>query len=160
MKKLVLRAELTIFERLEDLPSEIIQLFNSAIDARSRAYAPYSNFPVGAAVLLDDGSMVSGNNQENASYPVGLCAERTTIHQAGSRYADPLIKALAVVGGAEGKTNSRPIAPCGVCRQAIAEYEQRQKQPISIYFKGSDGPIYKASSIADLLPLNFDDTYL
>ena len=160
MKKLVLRAELTIFERLEDLPPDIIQLFKSATEARYRAYAPYSDFPVGAAVLLSDGTMVSGNNQENASYPVGLCAERTTIHQAASRHKNPLIKALAVVGGAKGKTNTRPIAPCGVCRQAIAEYEQRQKQPISIYFRGSDGPVYKASAIADLLPLNFDDTYL
>ena len=160
MEKLVFRAEFEIYERLDDLPADIQELYAHAIEARDRAYAPFSDFPVGAAVLLGDGQIVSGNNQENASFPVGLCAERTTIHQAASRYSDPLIKTLVVVAGSRSKDNQEPVAPCGVCRQAIAQYELRQNCAIPIYFKGAEGPIYKASSVADLLPFTFGDSYL
>ena len=131
-----------------------------AEQTRKDAYAPYSNFQVGAAVLLANGEIVIGNNQENASYPSGLCAERVAVFQAGARFPDVVIKAIAISAASSRVKVSKPAAPCGNCRQSIAEYEQKQKSPIVILMKGESGPVYQADSIADLLPLTFGNSYL
>ena len=128
--------------------------------ARENAYAPYSKFHVGTAILLDNNEIITGNNQENASYPSGLCAERAAIYYAGSNYPETKILVMAIVAGSIKKTTSKPIPPCGACRQAIAEYEVKQESPIEIYFKGETGKVVKSNSLANLLPLLFDKAVL
>ncbi len=131
-----------------------------AIEARKNAYAPYSKFSVGAAILLDNNQIVTGNNQENASYPSGLCAERTAIYYAGSQYPDAKILKMALTAGSRVNQTITPIPPCGACRQAIAEYEVKQESPIEIYFMGETGKVVKSNSLANLLPLGFDRSFL
>jgi len=128
--------------------------------ARENAYAPYSNFRVGAAILLENGEIITGNNQENAAYPSGLCAERVAIFFAGSQFPNIKILQIAVTARSEKQTLNVPIPPCGACRQAIAEYEIKQKHPIEIFFMGETGEVYKTDSIKTLLPLLFDSNSL
>ena len=135
-------------------------LMEQAIAARKRAYAPYSQFTVGCAIMLDNGVVVTGNNQENAAYPSGLCAERVAVFAAGSQYPGVGIKEMALTASPVNDTLHIPVPPCGACRQAIAEYENNQRQPIVIYFMGASGTVAKASSLKDLLPLIFDQSYL
>ena len=127
-----------------------------AIQARDHAYAPYSSFKVGAALLMDNNEVVIGSNQENASYPSGLCAERTAIYYAGAKYPQMLIKAIAISAKSLHKEITSPIPPCGACRQAISEYEVNQEKGIPIYFMGEKGKVYRAKSIKELLPFIFD----
>jgi cytidine deaminase len=131
-----------------------------AISARSKAYAPYSKFTVGCALITDRGTIVTGNNQENAAYPSGLCAERVAIFAAGANYPDEEILKLAITASPIDNSLEKPVPPCGACRQSIAEYEKKQKNPIEIIFMGAAGEIYKSASISDLLPLIFDKKYL
>ncbi len=160
MEKKHIGFDLTVLASEDELSVEERALLKEAEKARGKAYAPYSNFSVGAAVLMKNGEIVLGNNQENASYPSGLCAERVAVFQAGARFPDETIKAIAISASSKNYTVKKPAAPCGNCRQAIAEYEQRQNSPISILFRGEEGPIYKCGSISDLLPLGFDNSYL
>lgn len=132
----------------------------AAEEAREKAYAPYSNFRVGAALLLDNGEIITGNNQENVAYPSGLCAERVAIFFAGSQFPNTKILQLAVTARSEKKTLNEPIPPCGACRQSIAEYEIKQNHPIEIFFMGETGEVYKTDSIKVLLPLLFDNNSL
>lgn len=136
------------------------KLFDAAKKIREIAYAPYSNFQVGCALLLENGEIVTGSNQENAAYPSGLCAERTTIFWVGANYPDVKIKKLFVIGAPKDAISSTPIPPCGSCRQSILEYESKQAETIEIYFASLDGEIYKTRSIRDLLPFSFDASYL
>lgn len=159
MKKIKLEAELEIYDSVSMLPPKIQELMNKAHHAREQAYAPYSHFKVGAALLMDNGEIITGNNQENAAFPSGLCAERVAVFQAGSLYPNGKMEAMALTAGSE-KDNPRPIPPCGACRQSIAEYEVKQKSAISIYFMGTSGKVIKAKSMEDLLPLVFDRSYL
>jgi cytidine deaminase len=131
-----------------------------AVKARADAYAPYSNFKVGAAVLLLNGETVIGNNQENASYPSGLCAERVAIFQAGARYPGVPVNAIAISASSGNFDLKSPAAPCGNCRQAIHEYEQHYNSPVKILMMGVSGEVFMCDSIADLLPLAFGKTYL
>jgi cytidine deaminase len=131
-----------------------------ASSARNKAYAPYSKFSVGTALLLENGEVITGSNQENASYPSGLCAERTAIYYAGAKYPNTKILKMAIIAGSQTKSTNSPIPPCGACRQAIAEYEVNQKTPIEIYFMGETGKVVKSDSLANLLPLVFDKTAL
>jgi cytidine deaminase len=133
---------------------------DTASKARLKAYAPYSKFLVGAAILLDNGEVISGNNQENASYPSGLCAERTAIYYAGAEYPDAKIVRMALTAGSQKQPTTAPIPPCGACRQAISEYEVKQDSPIEIYFMGTSGKVVKSHSLANLLPLGFDRSFL
>lgn len=149
-----------IYDDISECPEQIQHLMHSAHEARKKAYAPYSNFQVGAAILLDDGKVVTGSNQENASYPAGLCAERTAIFYAGSKYPNVKIKSIALTAGPKDKENTEVVPPCGSCRQAIAEYEQKQKSPISIYFMGKSGEVKHVESLLSLLPLAFSQDYL
>ena len=160
MKEVKIESILYIFENLEELPKDVVFLMKKAFEARDKAYAPYSKFNVGAALLLDNGEIITGNNQENASYPSGLCAERTAIYYAGSQYPNAKVVRIAISATSINKPLSSPIPPCGACRQAIAEYEVKQEAPIEIYFMGESGSIAKSSSLANLLPLVFDKSVL
>jgi cytidine deaminase len=124
------------------------------------AHAPYSEFHVGAAVLLENGKIVTGNNQENAAYPSGLCAERVAIFYASAQYPNSAVKAIAVTVKSKNMVVSEPLSPCGACRQVIAEYENKSEKPIRIIMSGEKGPIYIAKSIESLLPLMFSKKYL
>jgi cytidine deaminase len=160
MKEINIHTTISVFETLQDLPSEIQSLMNQAIEVRKNAYAPYSKFRVGAAILLDNGKVVLGSNQENAAYPSGLCAERVAIFQAGAIYPNAKIIQLAITAASDNNPTTSPIPPCGSCRQSIAEYEFKQNTPIEIYFMGESGEIYKSNSIKNLLPFSFDKTSL
>ena len=160
MKEIKIESTIYVFDSLEELPKEIVLLMNKAIEARKKAYAPYSNFSVGAALLLDNNEIITGSNQENASYPSGLCAERTAIYYANSQYPNNKIVRRAITAGSKKKKTTTPIPPCGACRQAIAEYEVKQELPIEIYFMGEIGKIAKSDSLANLLPFIFDKSVL
>ncbi|WP_313215178.1 cytidine deaminase, partial [Soonwooa sp.] len=127
---------------------------------RENAYANYSNFLVGCALLLDNGEMVTGSNQENAAYPSGLCAERTTIYWTSANFPKSQITKMFVIGAPRNMLSSQPIPPCGACRQSILEYEAKQDQPIEIYFASLEGEIFKTKSVRDLLPFSFDSSFL
>ena len=131
-----------------------------AIAIRKTAYAPYSRFRVGAALLLDNGKVVLGSNQENAAYPSGLCAERVAIFHAGAVYPNARIVKMAITAASDTNTTTAPIPPCGACRQSIAEYESKQEYPIEIYFMGETGTIHKSDSLKNLLPFTFDKNFL
>jgi len=160
MKKQKIEIHLEVFETISELPSEIQNLMDKAQQARENAYAPYSRFRVGAALQLSSGKIVLGNNQENAAFPSGLCAERVAVFNAGANFPQEIITALAITVRAESHEVSEAIAPCGACRQSLAEYEQKQKSPIAIYFMGETGEVIKVASVMDLLPLGFDAKYL
>lgn len=135
-------------------------LFDKAKSVRENAYAPYSNFWVGCALLLENGEIITGNNQENAAYPSGLCAERTTIFWTSANYPNMKIKKIFVIGAPKDALSSTPIPPCGGCRQSILEYEAKQKDLIEIYFASVQGEIFKTKSIRELLPFSFDASFL
>ena len=138
----------------EELNDEEKKLVDAAKEATNRSYAPYSRFQVGAAVRLAGGVLVSGSNQENAAYPSGICAERTTLFYANSQYPDRAVEALAIAAQTGGKFIEHPTAPCGACRQVILETEERYHHPIRIYLYGTD-EVYIVNSIVSLLPLCF-----
>lgn len=160
MKEISFQTNLKVFSNLEELPKNIQILMEEAIIARNNAYAPYSKFKVGAALVLENDEIVIGSNQENAAYPSGLCAERVAIFHAGSKFPGKIIKTLAITAASETNKTDKPIPPCGACRQAIAEYEFKQEQPIEIYFMGETGEIYLSDSLSNLLPFSFDKTSL
>ena len=160
MKKIKIEAELEVYEDFLELPQDIQQLMKEAFAARDSAYAPYSEFHVGAALLLSNGEVVKGSNQENAAYPSGLCAERTAIYYAGANFPDEKLEIMAISATGKRKPSTTPIPPCGACRQAIAEYEVKQKQPVVIYFMGASGKVFKSDSLSNLLPFIFTQEYL
>ena len=160
MEKRHLGFELTVYKSEAELSPADSKLLAKAQIALSGAYAPYSQFKVGAALLLDSGDCVIGSNQENASYPSGLCAERVAVFQAGARFPNTVIKTIAIVAQDVEQKLQIPAAPCGNCRQAIFEYESKQNQPIRILLQGGKGVIFECPSIASLLPLGFDGSFL
>lgn len=160
MKKIDISGTLTVYENTQELPSILQNLMGEAIKIRKKAYAPYSNFSVGAAILLDNNEIVLGSNQENAAYPSGLCAERVAIFHAGAIFPDAKILHIAISATSNSKPVTSPIPPCGACRQAIAEYEFKQETPIEIYFMGETGEVYKSDSLKNILPLVFDKNFL
>ncbi|MDG1661696.1 MAG: cytidine deaminase [Winogradskyella sp.] len=160
MKEVKIETTLQVYDSISNLPEDVQQLMNSAIEARKHAYSPYSKFDVGAAVLLDNGKVISGSNQENASYPSGLCAERTAIYYAGATYPKAKMLKMALTASSQNQQTLKPIPPCGACRQAIAEYEIKQDNPIEIYFMGVKGKVVKSKSLANLLPLVFESSVL
>ena len=141
---------------LDELQAEDRELALAAIDAMKGAYAPYSNFCVGAAVRLEDGTVVTGANQENAAFPSGLCAERTAMFSAGAAYPDKAMVSIAIAGGAAGVLDSNPASPCGACRQVMAQYQTKGGKDMSIVLVG-EGKILKFNRVDDLLPLIFDN---
>lgn len=139
---------------IADLSAEDKQLVIRARVAATKAWAPYSKFHVGAAVLLDNGIIVEGNNQENAAYPSGLCAERVTLFNAHSNHPDNIVKTLAITASFNNELVKQAIKPCGACRQVILESETRQKEKIKIILDGED-EILIFDGIERLLPFNF-----
>ncbi len=160
MKPLKVTSNFEVYDAVEELPETIQDLMKEAVLARDNAYAPYSQFKVGAALVLDNQEVVTGSNQENASYPSGLCAERTAIYYAGARYPDAQIENIAISAKSMKHKVDAPVPPCGACRQALVEYEVKQKAEIAVYFMGESGKVMKANSIKDLLPLIFDNSAL
>ena len=159
MKQININSVISILT-VDELSQVELDLKNQAFEARSKAYAPYSKFTVGAAVLLDNGIIVQGSNQENAAYPSGLCAERVAIFYAGSTYPDAKIVKMFITASPQDRELTEPIPPCGSCRQVIAEYEFKQDIPIEIFFMGAVGEIYKSDSLKNLLPFVFDKNHL
>ncbi|MDI1256532.1 MAG: cytidine deaminase [Flavobacterium sp.] len=160
MKEINIITRFDVFEALSELPTDIQFLMEEAVAIRKNAYAPYSQFRVGVALLLDNGKIVLGSNQENAAYPSGLCAERVAVFHAGAVYPEVKILKMAITAASDNNTTSAPIPPCGACRQSIAEYEFKQDTPIEIYFMGEIGAIYKSDSLKNLLPFMFDKNFL
>ena len=119
------------------------------------AYAPYSLFKVGASLVLENGEIISGSNQENVAYPSGLCAERVAFFNAGANFPNQKIEQIAIVAHADFDLN-KPIMPCGACRQAMIEYEQRQGEKIEILLQGNKGNIFVSESVSNLLPYAFE----
>jgi len=129
-------------------------VWQAARTATNYAYAPYSHFHVGAALLLEDGTMFRGNNQENAAYPSGLCAERTALF--GWAASQPAQRIVGMAVAARPSNGEFTLAwPCGACRQVMTEYEHRQQHPIPLLLPGPDGTIYRFRSVGDLLPFSF-----
>lgn len=160
MKEINITTTFKVFNAIEELSEKAQSLMLQAVAIRKKAYAPYSKFKVGAAILLDNGKVVLGSNQENAAYPSGLCAERVAIFQAGTLYPEAKIIKMAISAASETNIISTPIPPCGGCRQSISEYEIKQETPIVIYFMGETGVIYQSESLKNLLPLMFDKNFL
>lgn len=149
-----------VYDSLSETPADIQSLMGKAIDARKNAYAPYSHFRVGVALLLDNGRTVIGSNQENAAYPSGLCAERVAVFHSGAVYPEAKILKMAITAASDHNSTTAPIPPCGACRQSIAEYEFRQEKDIEIWFMGETGLVCKSDSLKNLLPFTFDRNFL
>ncbi len=160
MKKINITTSATIFDAISQLSTEDALLLQKAAKARQKAYAPYSKFKVGAAILLDNGEVIVGNNQESAAYPSGMCAERVAIWKAGSEHPNMKVKKIAITAASENSTVDKPVGPCGACRQTLSEYEINQKEPIEILFMGEVGQIVKTESLISLLPYSLDSSYL
>lgn len=142
---------------LDKLPENIQLLVNHAKEAAEKAHAPYSNFLVGAALLLEDGNILTGNNQENAVFPAGICAERVVLTYAHANW--PQIKPLkiAVVARKRDIEDYAFVTPCGICRQTLTEYEQKFRSAIEIFMLGPDEQVLIAAGVDDLLPFKFSD---
>jgi cytidine deaminase len=131
------------------------QLLDKAREATSHAYAPYSHFRVGAAARLTNGRIVTGTNQENASFPAGICAERVLLSTVTSLYPELPIQEIAISYFNEQGPAGKPISPCGICRQSLQEFETRTGQPIRLILGGQTGPVYVIPQSASLLPIAF-----
>ncbi|WP_226388679.1 cytidine deaminase [Penaeicola halotolerans] len=136
------------------------ELIREAKVAANNAHAPYSQFKVGAALRLKDGRIVKANNQENASYPVGICAERVALAYAFANDSKAVVSAIAVVARKQDAPETVPVTPCGMCRQAISEYETKQSSPIRILMEAPEGRVYVSANIDNLLPFKFSDNDL
>lgn len=152
--------DISVYDSMEELLQVDKELMQSAIAAREKAYAPYSNFKVGAAVLLENGKIVKGSNQENAAYPSGLCAERVAVFYAGANYPGVKIEKIAITAASVNYVLEKAAAPCGNCRQAISEYEVKQESPIALFLMGEKGKVLQCNAIADILPLAFTSSHL
>ncbi len=150
------QVEFLEFDDISDLTSADQSLLNSSIEIAHTAYAPYSNFKVGAAILLKNGEVIVGNNQENIAYPSGLCAERVAIFHAGATHPNEPISTIAIYAESEVLPVDTPISPCGACRQVIMEYRQKQSTPIRVILKPQKGKIWVFECVSDLLPYAFD----
>lgn len=150
----------TSYENIDEVPEVYKTLIAEAKKATHDSYAPYSNFFVGAAILLENGQIIVGSNQENASYPIGFCAERTALSAAASLASHTKIKAMAITARSIKNPVLTPAAPCGICRQTIFEAECKHHQNIEIILTGESGKVFIFKSIKDLLPLHFDADFL
>lgn len=160
MKKVEIKTQITVFDSIDELPVSVKELMDAAIETKHNAYAPYSKFKVGAALLLENGTIVTGNNQENAAYPSGMCAERVAIWKASSDFPNQKILKLAISASSSSQILNEPVAPCGGCRQTLSEYELKQKDKIEVYFMGEIGKIIMTDSLLNLLPIAFDKSFL
>jgi cytidine deaminase len=159
MKHKTIEISYTEYDSIDELTISDAILVRKAREASKNSWAPYSNFHVGASVILENGEIISGNNQENAAYPSGLCAERVALFSANANYPDSPIKAIAVSAFNKNGLTLQPVKPCGACRQAILESETRFETPIHIILDGSES-IMVIDGISNLLPLSFGNESL
>lgn len=144
-----------VYDNIDELPEEDGEILAAAREVTEQAYAPYSRFQVGAVARLSNGEKVIGSNQENASFPAGLCAERVLLASAASQYPKTPIEAIAISYKSEHQSSDHPISPCGICRQSLQEFETRVNRPVRLILGGMTGPIYVIDSVTKLLPLAF-----
>ncbi len=149
-----------IYSSDDTLPMELAAVVATAREALNDAYAPYSNFLVGAAALLENGLLVKGSNFENASYPLCLCAERVALASVHSQYPSIAVRVMAVTAKNPKQKITEPVAPCGACRQVLLEFEQKQGVPMQVVMFGETGKIIVYESAAHLLPMAFDHSFL
>lgn len=144
-----------VYESIDELPENEQKLLREARDVTKNAYAPYSNFQVGAVARMANGETVSGSNQENAAFPVGLCAERVLLGTISSLYPKQAVETIAISYKSDHQKSDHPISPCGMCRQALQEFEMRVSHPVQLILGGMEGPVYIIDSATKLLPLAF-----
>ncbi len=144
-----------LYPNLESLPTIDISVVNKAFEAMEKAYAPYSKFKVGAALLLEDGQIIQGNNQENIAYPSGLCAERIALFHANAQFPEIAVELICIVAKGDLMPISQLISPCGACRQVMLESENRQNKPIRIILVNQDNRTMCIDSVQNLLPFGF-----
>ncbi|MEY4861467.1 MAG: hypothetical protein RL059_1166 [Bacteroidota bacterium] len=144
-----------LFSNWTDLPEQEQRLVDKAYEAMENAYAPYSEFKVGACALMDDGSFILGNNQENAAFPSGICAERVALFYAGANFPNKKVLTLCIVAKGDLMPASQLLSPCGGCRQVMLESENRQKQPIRVILVNQDKRTMVLDSVIQLLPFGF-----
>ena len=149
-----------VLESADELTQQEREAMELAQQAASDAYAPYSNFLVGAALVLEDGTMFKGSNQENAAYPSGLCAERTALFAMSAHHPNKKVKMIAVAARRRNEENFLSAMPCGACRQVMVEYEHKQQEAIPVLLHGPDGTYYRCRSVGDLLPFQFTKEHL
>ena len=154
-KELVINIKMEVLASENELSERERMAWNKAREATENAYAPYSNFLVGAALLLEDGTIHIGNNQENAAYPSGMCAERTALFAKSALLPFAPIELIAVAARKAFTYKYLQASPCGSCRQVMTEYEERQGTPIKILLQGNGSEIYRLQTVKDLLPLVF-----
>lgn len=155
MKQSKFEFEYEVYDDISQLSKADAELLRRAREVTAKAYAPYSKFNVGAAALLANGEYVAGTNQENASYPVGICAERVLLGSAATLYPDVPLIAMAISFNTAKEKSNHPISPCGMCRQSLLEYETRFKKPIRVIMGGMEGKIHIVKSSRLLLPFAF-----
>ncbi len=155
MKKLTIKHIVELHEDYTQFSEEEKKLFRLAKKASEHAHVPYSHFQVGAAVLMENGQVYSGSNQENAAYPSGLCAERVTLSYAGANSPNVAVKGIAVIAQYNGDFVKELVAPCGGCRQVMAEYEHKYNHDIKIYIMGKGDRVMVVNTVKDLLPFGF-----
>lgn len=155
MQKEEIRFGFEVYESSKELESADMELIDAARNVTKKAYAPYSNFQVGAVAKLNNGEMISGTNQENASYPVGICAERVLLASAAMLHTNIPIQTMAIAYHNLNGESDHPVSPCGMCRQYISEYETRMKQPIRLILSGMNGKVIIVKRASQLLPLSF-----
>jgi cytidine deaminase len=148
------------FDTKQEMQSEDLALLNAAYEAVETAFAPYSKFKVGAAARLSNGQIVIGSNQESASYPVGICAERTLLNSIGSQHPKETITAMAISYIPNGAASDHPLSPCGMCRQSLLDYEIRYKAPIKLILAGKTGKVMIIPSADYILPFGFTGSIL
>jgi cytidine deaminase len=155
MQKEEVRFGFELYESSKDLSSADLELIDAARKVTEKAYAPYSKFLVGAVAKLKNGETISGTNQENASYPVGICAERVLLASAAMLHTNIPIETMAIAYHNLNGESDHPVSPCGMCRQYISEYETRMKQPIRLILSGMNGKVIIVEKASHLLPLSF-----
>jgi len=155
MKEHIFEFQYEVYDDITDLKEEDAELLTQARVVTKQAYAPYSNFFVGAVAKLANGKTVAGTNQENASYPVGICAERVLLGNAATLYPGVSIDTIAISYDSEEVKSDHPISPCGMCRQALMEYETRTDKTIRLILAGQKGKIYIVKTVSFLLPFAF-----
>ncbi len=144
-----------VYDSINELTKPDAELLNMAQAVTKNAYAPYSHFNVGAVAVLKNGALINGTNQENASYPVGICAERVLLSSLSSQYPDIQVETIAISYHNENGESNKPISPCGICRQTLAEYEERLQHPIRLILGGLSGKVIIVPKASMLLPLRF-----
>ena len=160
MKLLDFISKVEYYDSFSELSEENRALVEKAYQSAKDAYSPYSHFKVGVAILLGNGNIVTGNNQENAAYPSGLCAERTAAFYASSQFPDVPFRKIAITSISPNQQGTIPVSPCGSCRQSLLEYEQKFNQKIEVIVASENGKVYIFDSIAQLLPYSFGSANL